>query len=194
MYRFFPWLVFLTASTASAEEIHQQQLADQLLIEAEATKSPLGNWVRKTSVDGYQGEAHLEFTGNAPDKGPPDSPLAYRFRVREDGIYTLRISAHKRLEGARKDYCNDCYVRLEGNFESGNAVPKAILAQDTKLYVHGTSAESWDWAHMLDYVHPETGEHEKREAVYKLKAGEIYTLVISGRSQRFNMDRISLRY
>ncbi|MDF7808634.1 hypothetical protein P4E94_14385 [Pontiellaceae bacterium B12219] len=82
----------------------------------------------------------------------------------------------------RPDKCNDCYVRLDGDFTTGGNAPQHMLETDTKLY--GGSATGWGWTSKLDR------DHKKFEPLYALKAGEKYTLVVSGRSQRFNMDRI----
>lgn len=166
-----------------------------LIIEAEATDSPLDKWVAKKTVKVFTGESHLEFTGNKPPSGPATSPLKYTFTVDKDGIYHLWIRAHKRLVGddgvkARNDLCNDCYVRLEGDYDTGGKTPKSQLGKDTKLYVHGESATTFDWTAMLDYHHPETHKATKTAPKYKLKAGEKYTFTVSGRSQRFNFDRI----
>lgn len=166
-----------------------------VVIESESTSSKHGKWVEKKTVEGYTGEGHLEFSGNTPNSGPATSPLVYRFTVDKDGIYHLHILAHKRLVGedgekARGDQCNDCYVRLEGDYEAGGKAPKAILGKDTKLYVHGKSAESWDWTSKLDFHDEETGKATKQDPLYALKTGTTYTFTVSGRSQRFNMDRI----
>lgn len=191
-------LLSLAGSAALADVVFEGK-DGQVVIESESTTSPLGKWVKKTSVDGYTGECHYEFTGNTPNNGPATSPLTYTFTVDKEGPYRLWIRAHKRLLGddgkkARGDQCNDCYVRLEGNFESGNEAPRKVLGTDTKLYVHGKSAESWDWTAKLDFHDPETHAGVKRDAVYELKTGEVYTLVVSGRSQRFNMDRILFKH
>ena len=170
-----------------------------LIMEVESTPSPLGEWQKKKTVTGFTGDCHLEFTGNTPNNGPPVSTLTYSFTVDKDGIYQLWIRGHKRLvddagNEARKDQCNDCYIRLEGDYQSGNETPLAILAADTKLYIHGKSAETWDWTAQLDYKIPDTDQHAKTLPMYVLKAGASYTLHISGRSQRFNMDRIVIRH
>ena len=170
-----------------------------LILESESTSSSEGRWDKKKSVAGYTGECYLEFTGNSPNSGPATSPLKYHFMVDMDGLYQLRIRAHKRLTGddgkkARTDQCNDCYIRLDGDFESGNVAPLAVLEKDTKVYVHGKSAESWDWAKNLDYHDEASGKSGKPDIRYKLKKGEKYTLIISGRSQRFSMDRIVINH
>lgn len=157
-----------------------------VIMEAESTKSSLGDWKKKESIAGFTGECHFEFTGNKPASGPAQDPLVYTFTVDRDGIYSLQIRCHKRLEDEAPDKCNDCYVRLEGDFDTGGTTDLEILTSDTKLY--GGSADGWGWTQKLDVG------HKKWPAVYKLKAGEVYTLTISGRSQRFNMDRIVFRH
>jgi hypothetical protein len=173
--------VVLTALYSSGAETFAAK--DGLLImEAESTASSLGKWEKKKSVEGYTGECHLEFTGNQPSNGPATSPLRYIFTVDKDGVYSLIIRAHKRLDGARTDLCNDCYVSLDGSFESGGDAPLDMLKEDTKLY--GGSEKGWGWTAKLDK------NHKKFQPRYNLKKGEKYQLTISGRSQRFNMDRI----
>ena len=153
-----------------------------VVMEAESTESRLRDWEEKTDVEGYQGECHLEFTGNKPESGPPESPLVYHFKVTEPGNYALILRARKRLETKRQDISNDCFVRLEGDYESGNNTPKDVLEEDTKLF--GGDADGWGAAVKLDV------KHKKFDPVYELKAGEIYEFVMSGRSQNFNVDRI----
>jgi hypothetical protein len=157
-----------------------------LIMDVESTVSPLGQWLPEKKMQGFTGRGHLEFSGNQPPSGPVDSPLKYHFTVDQDGIYRLMIRAYKRLEGAPPDQCNDCYVRLDGDFESGGEVPLEMLKSDTKLY--GGKANAWGWTEKLDKA------HKKFPPFYKLKAGSNYTLTISGRSQRFNMDRIVFRH
>jgi hypothetical protein len=175
----------LAVCTAFATPLFEGQ-DGLVVIEAESSSSARGQWREQTSVDGYTGDGHLEFTGNKPASGPPKSPLVYLFTVDRDGIYRLLIRAHKRLEDQEPDKCNDCWVRLEGDFESGGDAPLNMLKEDTKLY--GGSAAGWGWTAKLDKG------HKKYQPLYRLKAGETYTLIISGRSQRFNMDRIIFKH
>jgi len=157
-----------------------------LIMEVESTASSKGDWKEMKSVDGFTGDCHFEFTGNKPASGPANDPLEYRFTVDKDGIYNLLIRAHKRLDGEEPDKCNDCYVRLAGDFDSAGPTSLDILRSDKKLY--GGSQNGWGWTAKLDVG------HKKWPAVYRLKAGEEYTLVVSGRSQRFNMDRIVFKH
>ncbi|MEO0796705.1 MAG: hypothetical protein AAFX93_16170 [Verrucomicrobiota bacterium] len=189
-------LLIAFAATAQAAPLFEAK-DGLLIIESESTRSKLGEWQEKSALEGFAGEGYLEFTGNRPENGPPKSPLKYRFQVDKDGKYKLWIRAHQRLvadngEKARWDHCNDCYVRLDGNYKSGNDVPVEQLETDTKLYVNGK--DTWNSTKQLDFHHPETHKAVKRQPVYELKAGRKYTLYISGRSQRFNMDRIILHH
>ena len=156
-----------------------------VIMEAESTNSSLKKWKKKEGIEGYTGEAHLEFTGNKPAQGPAHSPLTYHFKVDKEGDYSLLIRANKRLEDQPEDRCNDCYVRLEGDFSATNnkrGAPLEFLKTDTKLF--GGKAEGWGWTARLDR------DHKKYQPLYRLKPDVVYTLTISGRSQRFNMDRI----
>lgn len=163
-----------------------------VIMETEFTNSNLGFWIEKTDVTGYTGSGHLEFTGNNQASGPATSPLTYTFTISNGGVYRLIIKGRKRLDGAESDKSNDCYVKLAGDFdESPNAnnvhngdALEADLRRNLKFF--GGNANGWGWAQQLDLG----GENNKRNAVYTLKDGEIYTLTIHGRSQNFNIDKI----
>jgi hypothetical protein len=161
-----------------------------VVMEAEQTVSPLDKWIKITPggsnfVAGATGSGHLEFTANTHNGGKATSPLEYHFKINEGGVYRLFIRARKRLEGLPGDKCNDGYVRVSGHFTAGGGTPLELLQQDTKFF--GGDAENWGWAAKLD------ADHKKLDADYEFKAGETYTLVLSGRSIRWNVDRIVLR-
>lgn len=166
-----------------------------IMFEAENTTSDLDKWILKTDNPGYSGNGHLEFTGNGINGGSADSPLKYTFTVTEGGLYRLFIRARKRLEGAESDKCNDGYVKMEGDFgaspNAGNNhkddAPEDMLRKNTKFF--GGTANGWGWALQLDAG----GYDNKRQAVYNFKAGETYTFTLSGRSIRWNVDRIVFR-
>lgn len=153
-----------------------------VVMEAESTDSSLGSWEKRDVLEAFRGSCYLEFMGNRPMNGPAKDPLVYRFQVDKDGVYRLLMRAHKRLEGEKSDKCNDCYVRLKGDFETGGDAPVGMLRTNTKLY--GGSAEGWGWTAQLDR------EHKKLAPLYRLKKVEVYELTVSGRSQRFNIDQI----
>ncbi|MEM9081600.1 MAG: sulfatase [Verrucomicrobiota bacterium] len=189
---------------AGAEEggrVYQEK-GGLVVMEMEETESPLERWVLiPAGAEGYPagatGAGHLEH-GEFEEWDVPDSPLEYRFRIEKAGRYSLLFRAHKRLEGAEGDKCNDCFVRMEGDFESGDVkVPLVALQTDMKLF--GGMADRWGVARTLDINFKKLGipnkqKHLKAPAVYEFQGGETYTLVVSGRSQRFNLDRIVLHH
>lgn len=159
-----------------------------VVIEMENTDSALGQWdFIETNTAGYPsgaiGAGHLEYTG--PFSGSaPVSPLVYRFKINQSGRYDLRFRAHKRLLGNPGDKNNDAFVKMSGNYTSGNSsVPLSALLTDTKLF--GGGADNWNIARKLDG----NGAH-LQDASYNFIAGEVYTFTVSGRSTRFNLDRI----
>ncbi|MEM9237319.1 MAG: hypothetical protein AAGB14_11110, partial [Verrucomicrobiota bacterium] len=177
------FICWFTAMACHAKPVFEERKG-LVVIEAESTDSRLGKWKKKTDVEGYEGECHLEFTGNKTISGPPESPLKYRFKINKEGVYTLTLRARKRLETKREDISNDCYVALKGDFEAGGKAPLKTLRSDTKMY--GGKPDGWGWAVMLD------SNHKKFPPEYRLKAGETYELTIHGRSKNFNIDRIIL--
>jgi hypothetical protein len=146
-------------------------------------KPNMPNFIEKAS-----GDAHIEFQGNKPDVGEPNSPLEYTFTAPKDGNFRLLMMASKRLEGVRGDMCNDAYVKMSGNFESATNLEKPFLENYLKYFQEGsvkTPEKSWNWA-----IRAERGKHEFFNLIYKLKKGETYTLTVAGRSQRFSIDYI----
>lgn len=167
-----------------------------VVMEAESSTSRPGNWEGKTDIDGFTGKGHIEYTGNKPAGGPVGTTLVYFFKIEKAGEYTLHLRAHKRLKGEKPDKCNDAYVRVEGDYKAsdkagdkhGNDARLGVLKEDTKLF--GGSEKGWGWAETLDLG----GHNNKRMPRYVFKAGETYALGVSGRSQRFNIDRIVFRH
>ncbi|WP_444938517.1 DUF5060 domain-containing protein [Microbulbifer sp. JMSA002] len=173
-----------------------------VIMEAENTNSNLGEWIKKNDIGGHTGSSYLEFNGNTPLNGPPKSPLEYTFNITRSGLYYLHLHAAKEnlvYEGEfRTDLANDAYFRLEGNYEAGpNAgnshgkdAPLELLKKDTKFFGGEHNKFIWESGNKFD----PGGHDNKRVAVYKLKAGESYKLVMSGRSQKFKVDRIVFRH
>lgn len=162
-----------------------------VVMEMESTRSPLGQWEKRKSLTPFTGRCYLEFMGNNPGVGKPASPLEYKFRINSTGDYWLSLRSHKRLTGdggvtARSDMCNDCYVRVEGDYASADpTLPLAWLKRDMKFW--GNAADL-DWKNWSNKV---VGEHDAIKTVrYRFEAGKQYRLVVSGRAQRFSLDRI----
>ena len=166
---------------------------DIVIFEAESTTTDLGQWSLigegdKNYIEGASQKKFLEFLGNNPDQGEPDSPLEYRFKVAQDGKYRLLLMTSKRLEGARGDMCNDAWVKLEGPFDSATTLPLNDLKEYLKFFQEGstkTPERSWQWA-----LRAEKGRHQFHELIYKLGKDQEYKLTIAGRSRRFSIDYI----
>ena len=65
-----------------------------------------------------------------------------------------------------------------------------LLKTDTKFYGGDDRKFVWASGARLD----PGGHNNKRVAIYNLKAGETYTLTLSGRSQQFKADTILFRH
>ena len=171
-----------------------------VVIEAEDTSSDLGEWIKKKDglKNAPRGSGYLEFTGNNPRSGPPQSPLEYSFKIKQEGLYRIHLRCARETVGDRKDVANDCYIRVEGDYEQGENVgathgddaPLKTLQSDTKFFGGDHNSLVWATANRLDL-----GAHRnKRVAVYRFKAGQTYKLVVSGRSQKFKLDTIVFRH
>jgi hypothetical protein len=174
-------------------------------MEAERTPSSLGSGSNRWEVyepgetnfvTGATNNAHLEFQGNSSNGGPAAAPLTYKFRINEGGYYYIHLRARARLDGADTDKNNDCYVKVTGDSygagpNAGNShlmdAPVSLLTSNTKIY--GASPTTWGWSDQLDAG----GEDNKRWPVYNFPSGGTYTLTISGRSIKYNVDRIVFR-
>jgi hypothetical protein len=198
------WLSGLwVLSSAVADEIHNE--ADGIVrLEVENTNSPLGLWEKKSDLAGFSGSGYLEFTGNEFDLGDADSPLSYHFKINRGGTYVLDLHCAKKTIGEHADWANDCYVRVVGDYSAGpgpHDVPMgnaslSLLKRDTKYF--GGKSNAWEWSvgdwHFTGGRLDPGGKKNKRTAIYNFKAGETYTLVISGRSKAFRIDRAVFRH
>ncbi|WP_418262488.1 hypothetical protein [Flavobacterium faecale] len=168
---------------------------DFIFLEAENTNSDLGEWkLLKLGATNYvnkaSGLAQLEFLGNTPTLGPPNSPLDYHFTAPKDGNFRLLMMTSKRLEGVKGDWCNDAFVKMSGNFKSATNLSKDDLEQYIKFFQEGDAEASeleWHWA-----TQAEKGKHLFFELIYELKKGDNYKITLAGRSQRFSVDYLVL--
>lgn len=187
--------------SVNANEAYVER-AGLVVIEAENTPSPLGQWQRKDAISGYTGSGYLDFAGNDYLTGPANSPLRYRFKISKPGLYYLHLLCAREtrvIKGeTRKDVANDCYVRIEGDFgagpnpgnQHGDNAPLSLLKKDTKFFGGKDQAFVWVAGNHLD----PGGHNNKRVAVYRFKTQGVYTMVVSGRSKGFKLDRIVFRH
>ncbi|MGB6150598.1 MAG: hypothetical protein WBG48_01290 [Pricia sp.] len=168
---------------------------DYIIMEAESTKSELGEWTairlnEPNYIAGASGWTQLEFQGNNPDQGKPNSPLKYTFTAPKDGNFRLLLMSSKRLEGVRGDMCNDAWVKIEGDFSSACKLTKEQLGEYIKYFQEGSTKTpelEWHWG-----IRAEKGRHIFYELIYGLRKGKQYTLTLAGRSQRFSLDYMVL--
>ena len=167
---------------------------DYIAIEAEATDSELGDWeIVRSGDERYRDEdavlpingTHLEYAGNN-SYNEPVSPLRYMFVAPKTATYQLAMRLYQRLDGEAEDKCNDVFVRMEGDFTAGsNAYTTEDLKSDYKFL--GRGVDEWGCAYTA-----EIGDHTFATLQYNFTEGEEYTLVMSGRSERTNIDYILL--
>lgn len=201
MKTLFP-LILAASLESSALPIFDEK--DGLVImEIEETDSPLDLWQLKTELAGYTGAGYLEFTGNGYELGPVKSPLEFHFRINQGGVYLLDLHCAKKTVDGRTDWANDCYVRVVGEFTSapgphdipgGNASLK-MLKTDMKFFGGAPDAWEWatgDWGQTGGRLDP-GGKMNKRKTIYHFESGKTYTLVVSGRSKEFRVDRLMFR-
>ncbi|WP_418263680.1 hypothetical protein [Flavobacterium faecale] len=164
---------------------------DYIFMEAENTVSNLKEWnLVKMGDENYvknaSGGTFIEFTGNEPNTGEPNSPLEYTFVAPKDGNFRLLMMTSKRLEGSRGDLCNDVFVKMEGDFTSATNLPKDDLEHYLKYFQEGSTKTpelEWHWGQRA-----EKGTHQFYNLIYGFKKGSKYTLTLAGRSQRFSVD------
>lgn len=216
--------LFVTAQYVGAVPVFQES-GGTVTIEMESTfGQPLGEWVPGTSVDpeNQTGTGYLEFTGNDPEQGPPNSPLEYVFKINQGGVYSLHLHCAKQnqeLNGKmRKDVANDAYVRVDGNYQARNPkpddcpdaegqyrkvyhkqdAPLDLLKVDTKFYGGAHQKFVWTQARNSNGSASESldpgGHNNKRGAYYRFLAGETYRLILHGRSRDFMINRILFRH
>jgi hypothetical protein len=197
-------LALLVSTTLSLAQTYNES-GGLVVMETENTESPLGLWQKQTSLAGYSGTGYLKFLGNTYETGPPTSPLEFNFKINQAGLYYLHLHCAKETHDGRTDVANDCYVRVEGDYNAGpppytshgDNASLTLLQSNTKYF--GGATNAWKWENgqnssgSAGNLDP-GGETNKRVAVYDFKAGQTYKLVVSGRSKFFRLNRIVFRH
>ncbi|MDQ8198650.1 hypothetical protein QEH56_10845 [Pelagicoccus enzymogenes] len=208
MKRFITPLALAIVSPSIGQTLYHESNGI-VIMEAENTASPLGQWIKESSDPNFTGEGYLRFDGNIYTHGPAISPLEYQFRIHTPGLYYLQLrcaETNQTIDGEhRDDVSNDCYVRVDGDYEAspeaGNNhtddAPLSLLKSNTKFF-GGKNDGSFVWQggyenNFQGRLDP-GGHQNKRVAIYNFKAGETYTLVIHGRSKAFKIDRIAFNH
>lgn len=188
-----------TVTVGSVEASEVTVARDFIAFEADATNSPLGdNWVVVREGDSDYGEiggdlapingTYIKATQGATNGlgvSAGTDMLQYKFTPICDGDYFLtgRMAQQMVHNGvtAPWDECNDIYIKMEGDFDTGDAeTPLNILQNWNKYY--GRGKQLWGAFVQIDV------SHAKYKASYKLKAGQEYTFSISARSKGVCID------
>lgn len=166
-----------------------------IVFEADATNSDLDLWEKRTpdhthyfggTVQAPIGDDYLEFTGNNENGGTAKSPLVYKFTAPKTGKYRLGMRLLQNLEGAEWDKSNDVWIKLEGNFTSGNVFSTDDMKHNHKFYGRGKDK----WGAGINMEGHVNGEKKLVPAIYNFIAGEEYTFTMSGRAERTCIDYI----
>lgn len=164
----------------------------RVVLEAESAKT-VGDW-QQVTVDG---EKSLLWnpSKSSYNKVPQGQTLSYEFVTDEAGTYKIALHSgrdksamgagdlYKNGKGGaeRSDTGNDAYVSIV-DAETGNVVRKP-----TKLYTYlANTDEELRWGSKFDV------NHKQSDAKVNLKADTQYRLEITGRSDGYVLDRITL--
>ncbi|MEO0623508.1 MAG: Ig-like domain-containing protein [Pseudomonadota bacterium] len=165
-----------------------------VVIEAESAKEIVGDW-SEVSFDGQTGllwDANRSSYGSVPE----GETLTYEFTVDESGTYSLGTHAARiystmnnsdRYEGGnpdnglRSDTGNDAYFALV-EVETGE-----VVREPTKLYTGlGRSDQDFRWGKTFDV------NHNHSPARFDLEEGVVYRLEVTGRSDGYVLDKMTL--
>jgi len=174
----------LLSPLSYAEKIYLES-DGMVVMEAENTQTSLGTVWKLTTPSGYTGKGALENTANNPSSGPAAGPLNYTFKISKAGEYVIYLHIYKNLQGEASDKCNDVYVKVAGDYTAGSGgATLENLKKDNKLFGGNDKTCAWSGDKSLD-VHD-----VKYCPKYNFKSGQVYTLTMSGRAQRCNVNRI----
>ncbi|WP_109831099.1 hypothetical protein [Reichenbachiella versicolor] len=169
---------------------------DFIVFEPQVTDSELGNWVyrKKGDPEYFDGsplapinDDYFEFEGNKSRGGKEDSPLVFKFTAPKSGNFYFAARLLQNFEeGDHDDYCNDIYVKMEGDFTSATDFTTDQLKIFHKFYGRGNNKPLANRALGTMRNLEIKGKHAL--AIYNFKEGEEYTLTIAGRSKNACID------
>ncbi len=164
-----------------------------VVIEAESAEA-VGHW-RQVSMDGATGLL-WDAPSSSYNRVPDGQTLSYEFVVDESGNYSFATRAGRmfstmnnsdRYEGGnpnnkqRTDTGNDAYIAVI-NAETGE-----VVQAPTKLFVGlGGADRDFKWGTTFDQ------NHNKYQAKFDLEQDVLYRLEISGRSDGYVLDKVTL--
>jgi hypothetical protein len=162
-----PTLLVLLAAQAVPTDAVALESDGVVLLEVES--APVApDWKAETSLQGFTGASYYTWTGPDLFGGPGKGVLRYVFRVRQEGVWHLRIRNRHDFEDSTLQ--NDCFTRMDGGAW-------------VKTFSSARGAWVWNTNHELPSGKP--------PASYVLSPGE-HVLELCGRSKGFSIDRLAL--
>lgn len=169
-----------------------------VVIEAENLNFPAG-WSRETATSGFSGDSYLEWQGGNRFSTPGSGVISTEIRIDDPGTYRFQWR-NKVGEGSRTTDFNDSWLRFpdaddffarhrDGGIVYPRGSGKNPVARGSgadgwfKVYSSGTT--NWTWSTFTN--------DGRGHAIYvTFDAPGVYTMEISGRSNRHFVDRIVL--
>ncbi|WP_394749306.1 Ig-like domain-containing protein [Spongiimicrobium salis] len=169
-----------------------------VVIEAENLNFPAG-WSRETATSGFSGDSYLEWEGGNNFNTPGNGVITVAISINDPGTYRFQWR-NKVGEGTRTTDFNDSWLRFPdaddffARNSSGSIVyprgsGKNPVAQGSgadgwfKVYSSGTT--NWTWSTF-------TNDGRGHNIFVTFDQPGVYTMEISGRSNRHFIDRIVL--
>lgn len=138
-----------------------------VVFEAESIALSEG-WSLENTIQGYSGGGYITWTDPNIIEKNGQGLLSYPFKIINPGIYTLKMRNYHSCEDFTE--CNDVFVKMDdGDWQ--------------KNFNH--TLRRWDWNSRQDIDHIFT------DSEFFLNEGN-HTLYLSGRSQGFSIDKMSL--
>ncbi|MEM8502521.1 MAG: hypothetical protein AAF716_05145 [Cyanobacteria bacterium P01_D01_bin.1] len=151
-----------------------------VILEAESA-SPKGNWKIVTR----KGQQVTLYDGpNSFNKANPEQTLSYSFETDQSGKHSIALHSlrdDRVMSERRNDLGNDAFIAIE------NAQTGKVVQAPTKLFTYfGAANNEYRWGTTFD------AKHKKSPAEVSLKANTQYRLLVTGRSDGYAIDRITL--
>lgn len=162
-----------TASPTSPPTIHPGTLLleENCLAVCEVESTSADDWAFRSAAAGHSGSGYLQWTGQnaflSRDAGKYGL-LTYTMHLSRSGNY--RIAIRNFHDDPDSTESNDCWLKV---------------GEYAWVKVYSELVNMWQWMTKMDVGHGDT----ERPPIYYLEAGH-HTLLISGRSHGFAIDRI----
>ncbi|NJC26891.1 T9SS type A sorting domain-containing protein [Neolewinella antarctica] len=167
-------------------------------VDAEST-GELGEWEKRSGIEGFIGDGYLEYTGGNKFNNPGTSLLSYKVRITTTGTYRIRWRSRITAPGERTEF-NDSWLRVPDAtlFYAEKADGSRVFPKGSGLMpvpegsgsggwfkVYQNRADQWTWQ-------TSTNDNDPFDIYATFDAPGDYTVEISGRSKGHAIDRFVL--